>query len=129
MRPVESCGVAKLALPRPRLSISRPATETATCSGSIASFSRWPYLRASSAARSRGLKSFGKATPRARIAASLARRSAMRAFSSAFMEDKSREFYRQAPRGPAALGGLDLAPLELPESGLPRRAAHDPRSH
>ena len=82
IRPVASCTVAKLALPMTRLSISRPAIETAMACGSSASLSRWPCLRISSAARSFGLKSFGNATPRARIAASLSRRSAMRALSS-----------------------------------------------
>src|SRR5690348_6150527 len=83
MRPVASCSVAKLALPMTRLSISRPATETATACCSSAALSRWPWRRASSAARSFGLKSFGNATPRARIAASFSRRSATSALSSA----------------------------------------------
>jgi hypothetical protein len=36
IRPLASCSVAKLALPMMRLSIIRPATETATCCGSSA---------------------------------------------------------------------------------------------
>src|SRR5688572_13406711 len=94
MRPELSCSVPKLALPITRLSISRPATATFTACGSSSSFGWAPCLRSRSAAWCVGLKSFGKATPCWRIAASFSRRSAISGVSS---------FIRgRAPKGLAA---------------------------
>ncbi|KAG1251889.1 hypothetical protein G6F68_012047 [Rhizopus microsporus] len=82
MRPVLSCSVAKLALPMTRLSIMRPATLTVTGAAARASCSRPSYLSCRAAARASGTKSLGYATPVSRSLASLARRSAIKRFSS-----------------------------------------------
>src|SRR5450830_760983 len=60
----------------------RPATVTLTGVASSASLSSASYCACSAAALLAGRKSLGKATPCARIAPSLARRSAMMVFSS-----------------------------------------------
>src|SRR5690349_10492890 len=73
---------AKLALPIKRLSIRRPATETAICLGSSSSLDLSPHDPCRSAARCSRRKSLGNAAPRLRSSASFARRSAMIWFSS-----------------------------------------------
>ncbi|CFP73813.1 Uncharacterised protein [Bordetella pertussis] len=82
MRPLPSCSVAKLALPMTRLSIMRPATLTVTAAAVSASWSRPSYLACRSAACASGTKLLGNATPVSRSLASLARRSAIKRFSS-----------------------------------------------
>src|SRR5258706_333892 len=86
MRPLMSCAVAKLALPMTRLSIMRPAMVAFTVFGSISSLDVSSQAWCKSAARCSRRKSFGKATPRPRNSASLARRSAMIWFSSSFVD-------------------------------------------
>src|SRR4030095_16870086 len=88
MRPVASWIVAKLALPITRLSIIRPATLTGIGVAPRTSGAVSPWAASRSAARSAGLKSFGKATPlpslcAARKALSFSRRSAINWLSSA----------------------------------------------
>src|ERR1700704_4470539 len=85
MRPLMSCAVAKLALPMTRLSIMRPAMVALTDFGSISSLDFPSQAWCKSAARCSRGKSFGKAVPRLRSSASLARRSAMIWFSSSFV--------------------------------------------
>ncbi len=81
--PIEpSCSVQKAALPITRLSIIRPATLTFTASASSSSPGSASYRRSSSAAWCRGLKSFGKAMPWRRMAASFSRRSVINWVSS-----------------------------------------------
>src|SRR5258706_9013482 len=86
MRPLMSCAVAKLALPMTRLSIMRPAMVAFTAFGSISSLDFSSQAWCKSAARCSRRKSFGKATPRPRNSASLARRSAMIWFSASFVD-------------------------------------------
>src|SRR5690606_38953321 len=101
MRPLTSCTCANAALPMTRLAISRPARATVRPSASSASpvqRSASAYSACRSPAWSTRRKSFGNAMPCPRSAASLARRSAIRWFSSPSVMSGPRSWERRKPR-------------------------------